>query len=119
MAIRGRGFERNQVMESSRFGYRHGHGGSGHRTGDQRHRGFASVAWSYVHGSARGENFVVNSNLLFNHAKRQNDLPVKFIQHLREAGVNRRKAANEPFVTGEMFETRARPGVIAIRQQEK
>ena len=65
------------------------------------------------------EHFVINVNLFFDHTERQNDFPVKLVENLREAGVNRRKAANKPFVAGEMFEIRARAGVIAIRQQEK
>jgi hypothetical protein len=44
------------------------------------------------------------------HPKREKDFPIKFVQNLREAGVNRGEAANQPFVAGEMFETRARAG---------
>src|SRR5205823_3042501 len=52
-------------------------------------------------------------------AERQDDFAVQFVQHLCEAGVDRREAADNSFVTGEMLESGARIREIAIGEQEK
>src|SRR5437667_2688582 len=51
--------------------------------------------------------------------ERQHSFTENLIKHLREAGVDRGETAEDPFVTGEMFEGSARIRVVAERKQEE
>ena len=47
--------------------------------------------------------FVVEE-LLHHWTKRQENFAVDFVKHLRETGVDRGESAENPYVTGELFE---------------
>ena len=54
--------------------------------------------------------------LLHHHPERQDHLAVDFVEHLRQAGVDRGEPAENSFVAGELFETRTCVNEIANRQ---
>jgi hypothetical protein len=71
---------------------------------------------------AQGKDWRVSSPgkfLFFDRAKREDCFPVKLVQDLRQPGVDRGESADQSFITGEMLETRAGIGKVAIGQQEK
>ena len=49
----------------------------------------------------------------------QNDFAENFVEHLREAGVDRGESAENSFVAGEMFEAGTRVREIADGEQEE
>src|SRR2546430_1012915 len=51
--------------------------------------------------------------------ERQNNFTKQFVQHLREAGVDGSEAAEDSFVTGEMFERGTGRGEIAKGEEEE
>ena len=57
--------------------------------------------------------------LLHHRPEWQDDLAVDFVEHLRQAGVNRGESAENSFVAGEVFETRACVNEIANRQEKE
>ena len=57
--------------------------------------------------------------LLHHRTEWQNDLAVEFVEHLREAGVDRRKSAENSFVASEVFETWTCINEIADRQEKE
>ena len=57
--------------------------------------------------------------LLHHGTERQDDFAVEFVEHLREAGVDRGESAENSFVAGELFETRTCVNEIANRQEKE
>ncbi len=57
---------------------------------------------------------VEESRLFLNRTEGQHRFAKQLIEHLREASVNRGKAAEDPFVAGEMFEAGA--GIARFRR---
>ena len=62
---------------------------------------------------------ILSRSLPLHRAEGQEGAGKQLVQDLRQACVDGRKAAYNPFVTGGVFEVRARAGVIAVGQQEK
>jgi hypothetical protein len=57
---------------------------------------------------------------LFCHrAEWQHNFAGEFIENLRESGVDRGESTEDSFITGEMFESGARRGEIAVSKQEE
>src|SRR6266478_409360 len=57
---------------------------------------------------------------LFHHrAERQDDFAENFVQHLREACVDRRKSAENAFVAGEMLKVRTRADEITDGEKKE
>src|SRR6476646_7099220 len=60
-----------------------------------------------------------NLKLFHHRTEGQDDLAVEFVKHLRESGVDRRKSAENSFVSSELFETRTGVNEIANRQEKE
>ena len=61
----------------------------------------------------------LKENLSLHGTERQHSFTENFVKHLSEAGVNRGEAAEDAFVSGELFEAGARIRVVANREQEE
>src|ERR1700730_4961399 len=56
--------------------------------------------------------------LFCDRAERQHSLAEQFVEHLRQAGVNRGESAQDSFITGEIFEAGTCRGVITDGEQK-
>ena len=57
--------------------------------------------------------------LFFDRAEREDCFAVKLVEDLRQSGVDRREAADQSFVTREMFEADIGTSEVAISKQEE
>ena len=78
-----------------------------------------SAANRWLSHAARLPLEKMGRELLHYRPERHDDLAVDFVEHLREAGVDRGESAENSFVACELFETRTCVNEIANRQEQE